>query len=145
MGFGKTVQVACCLAAGLYGRRGRREPAAAPVLVLCPPSLVQNWVRELNRWGPFVVEVMGPAGANGGGRARTLQRLQAGMADVLVASRGLVRGPDEEGTVEGLQTRAWGCIVMDEVHQARNPKSQLHAALAALDSPRKLGLTGTPW
>jgi len=36
-------------------------------------------------------------------------------------------------------------VVVDEVHQARNPKSQLHRGLAALKSTRKLGLTGTPF
>ena len=26
------------------------------VLVVCPPTLVRNWARELTRWGPFAVE-----------------------------------------------------------------------------------------
>eukprot|EP00928_Gymnodinium_smaydae_P023274 TRINITY_DN19272_c0_g1_i1.p1 TRINITY_DN19272_c0_g1~~TRINITY_DN19272_c0_g1_i1.p1 ORF type:complete len:846 (+),score=184.67 TRINITY_DN19272_c0_g1_i1:163-2538(+) len=153
MGLGKTVQVACALVAGLYceeqpPRHG--GPSCAPVLVLCPPSLLQNWARELRRWGPFAVEVLAPSGSTAGCRLRALQRVDAGLADVLVASRGLLRGggagPQEGGEAveDGLMVRRWGCVVVDEVHQAKNPKGMLHRALVALNSPRKLGLTGTP-
>eukprot|EP00747_Dinoflagellata_sp_TGD_P081130 gnl/TRDRNA2_/TRDRNA2_161177_c0_seq1.p1 gnl/TRDRNA2_/TRDRNA2_161177_c0~~gnl/TRDRNA2_/TRDRNA2_161177_c0_seq1.p1 ORF type:complete len:1039 (+),score=163.59 gnl/TRDRNA2_/TRDRNA2_161177_c0_seq1:40-3156(+) len=172
MGLGKTVQVACCLAAGLYAtpsapasppklREGVDLQAAAsssagtnscppgPVLILCPPSLIQNWIRELRRWGPFAVEALPPSSGAPGGRLRALQRLDAGLTDVLVASRGLLqpRGADGEGAAgapESLSSRAWGCIVVDEVHQAKNPKGQLHRALVEIACPRMLGLTGTP-
>jgi len=138
MGLGKTVQVACCLVGGLYLRPAGSE-ALGPVLVLCPPSLTQNWARELRRWGPFALEVL-PAAADG--RARALRRVEAGLADVLIASRGLLR--DDTRAAEGLLGRCWGCVVVDEVHQARNPKGHLHRALCQLRSPRKVGLTGTP-
>lgn len=148
MGLGKTVQVACCLALGLYGKpwssSSSREPPA-PVLVLCPPSLVQNWARELRRWGPFAVEVLAAGGGPAGNRLRALQRVDAGLADVLVASRGLLKGEENgEGAAEGLHARKWGCVVVDEIHQAKNPKGLMHSALVSLRSLRKLGLTGTP-
>jgi len=149
MGLGKTVQVACCLAAGLYGRSdcSSKGDIGGPVLVLCPPTLVQNWARELRRWGPFAVEVLTASGGPSGGRLRSLQRLEAGLVDVLVASRGLVR-TDEDAVApmadNGLCGRSWGCVVIDEVHQAKNPKGLLHRALVSIDCPRKLGLSGTP-
>eukprot|EP00927_Polykrikos_kofoidii_P047419 TRINITY_DN41550_c0_g1_i1.p1 TRINITY_DN41550_c0_g1~~TRINITY_DN41550_c0_g1_i1.p1 ORF type:complete len:1078 (+),score=163.53 TRINITY_DN41550_c0_g1_i1:101-3334(+) len=157
MGLGKTVQVACCLVGGLYccsrkagdGSSSNCDMAAVtPVLILCPPSLVDNWARELRRWGPFGVEVLSP-----GNRVRALQRLEAGLSDVLVASRGLLRdgvtagsgGGEGLGSMEErLHARKWGCVIVDEVHQAKNPKGLLHRALASLNSTRKLGLTGTP-
>lgn len=76
-------------------------------------------------------------------RHRAFQRIAAGLADVLVASRGLLRPPEEAGP-DGLASQRWGCVVVDEVHQARNPKGQLHRALVSLDCKRKLGLSGTP-
>lgn len=144
MGLGKTVQVACCLSGGLYGQPSTTSAAhpPGPALVLCPPSLVQNWARELRRWGPFAVEILVAGGGSNGSRLRSLQRIDAGLADVLVASRGLLNG--DEGGAEGLCSRRWGCVVIDEVHQAKNPKGQLHRALVNLRCPRKLGLTGTP-
>ncbi|CAE8608213.1 unnamed protein product [Polarella glacialis] len=167
MGLGKTVQVACCLAAALYSKQTgvTASPAVAeaagppgPVLILCPPSLVQNWARELRRWGPFAVEVLAPSVAGAGSsaagtssRLRALQRVEAGIADVVVASRGLLIRPEGvESVSEGgaatdvLLSRRWGCVVIDEVHQAKNPRGQLHKAIVALKSSRKLGLTGTP-
>mmetsp|Transcript_118007 Transcript_118007/g.216254 ORF Transcript_118007/g.216254 Transcript_118007/m.216254 type:complete len:1035 (+) Transcript_118007:158-3262(+) len=146
MGLGKTVQVACCLAAGLYARArtAGRENEPGPVLVLCPPSLVQNWARELRRWGPFAVETLAATGGPSGGRVRILQRMDAGLTDVLVASRGLLRGDEDGAPPDMLCARSWGCVVIDEVHQAKNPKGLLHRALCQLSCPRKLGLTGTP-
>ena len=31
-------------------------------LVVCPPSLMDNWSQELERWGPFQVEVFHSGG-----------------------------------------------------------------------------------
>jgi len=142
MGLGKTVQVACCLAAGLFG--GTCD--VGTVLVVCPPTLVRNWGRELTRWGPFAVEVLTPHPSTAANRQRVLQRVEAGLTDVVVASRGLlIRSEGGPSTAtEALLSRRWGCVVVDEVHQAKNPKGQLHKAIVALNSPRKLGLTGTP-
>lgn len=140
MGLGKTVQVACCLAAGLFG-----GSEVGTVLVVCPPTLVRNWARELTRWGPFAVEVLTPSPSTAANRQRVLQRVEAGLADVVVASRGLlIRSEGGPSATEALLSRRWGCVVVDEVHQAKNPKGQLHKAIVALNSPRKLGLTGTP-
>lgn len=147
MGLGKTVQVACCLVAGLYRDEGLdteregRGPLPRPVLVLCPPSLMSNWQQELRRWGPFAVEVL--SAGTGEMRQRVLQRVDAGLTDVLVASRGLPRS-EEDGAGDVICSRRWGCVVVDEVHQAKNPKGQLHRAVVSLNSVRKLGLTGTP-
>jgi len=140
MGLGKTVQVACCLAAALFVRPS--DGTEVPVLVLCPPSLLQNWARELRRWGPFEVEVLPTA--PGQGRVRTLQRAAAGMVDVVIASRGLSRLGEDGGVADGLLGRNWGCVIIDEIHQAKNPKGLLHRSLVGLSSRRKLGLTGTP-
>ena len=98
---------------------GGRGPLPRPVLVLCPPSLMSNWQQELRRWGPFAVEVL--SGGTGEMRQRVLQRVDAGLTDVLVASRGLPRS-EEDGAGDVICSRRWGCVVVDEVHQAKNPK-----------------------
>ena len=38
----------------------------------------------------------------------------------------------------------WGCVVLDEVHECKNPQTTLSINIAKLRSRRKLGLTGTP-
>lgn len=150
MGLGKTVQVACALAVGLFAapKESGASGAISPALVLCPPTLVGNWARELRRWAPFEVEVLTPS-CSCESRQRLVQRVAAGLIDVLVASRGLLSRPHESTNpgvmaTEALLARRWGCVVIDEVHQAKNHKGQLHKAIVALNSPRKLGLTGTP-
>merc|ERR1712224_985144 len=54
---------------------------------------------------------------------------------------------DAEGASAGLEmlcARRWGCVVIDEVHETKNPNSRLHSSLLQLQSSGKLGLTGTP-
>ena len=63
-------------AQGLFAKPA--DGSEVPVLVLSPPSLLQNWARELRRWGPFQVEVIPPS--SGQGRLRALQRADAGLA-----------------------------------------------------------------
>lgn len=35
----------------------------------------------------------------------------------------------------GLRPVRWGCVVVDEVHQAKNPKGQLHKADDTTEAP----------
>lgn len=44
----------------------------------------------------------------------------------------------------GLKDEVIGCIIVDEIHKAKNGSSQQGKALRSLKSPVKIGLTGTP-
>ncbi len=66
MGLGKTLQIMALL---------MKSPPApeAPALVVCPTSLIANWVREIGKFAPFL-SVMVHRGANRAGIYRDLQK-----------------------------------------------------------------------
>lgn len=140
MGLGKTVQVACCLVAGLFCQSEESTVSGPrPVLVLCPPSLCKNWEMELRCWGPFSVELLSTSKLT-----RALHRVKAGLVHVVIASVGLLAKGSDDVAVQ-LKNTPWECVVVDEIHQAKNVKSQLHRALSEFRALSKLGLTGTPF
>ncbi|HNX05278.1 MAG TPA: SNF2-related protein, partial [Opitutales bacterium] len=127
MGLGKTVQAAALLSAINSRETGR------PLLVVCPAGLVENWIRELNRFAPElkVLRHHGPSriedfGSVGGGDV------------VLTSYQTLVR--DSQSFV-GLHFAA---IVADEAQHIKNRRTQAAAALRALAAKARFVLTGTP-
>ena len=61
MGLGKTIQCIAFIAA-LLATKGATVKAAngeehnTPVLIVCPSSVIDNWVRECSNWGSFKVQ-----------------------------------------------------------------------------------------
>eukprot|EP00439_Symbiodinium_sp_Y106_P064508 s886_g10.t1 len=127
MGLGKTVQVACALAVGLFAapKESGASGAISPALVLCPPTLVGNWARELRRWAPFEVEVLTPS-CSCESRQRLVQRVAAGLIDVLVASRGLLSRPHESTNPGVMATEALLARRLVDVEGLQACTPQLH-------------------
>lgn len=46
--------------------------------------------------------------------------------------------------IERLCDQHWSCIIVDEVHRVKNPKSRTSKTLNMFQCPVRLGLTGTP-
>jgi superfamily II DNA or RNA helicase len=137
MGLGKTVMAL----AHLFGR----EPTAAqtapapggerlPVLVVCPSSLIFNWLDECRRFFPEVQAV----GLQGLPRAEREEAIRKG-ADLLVTSYALLRRDRE-----ALETRELRAVVLDEGQQVKNAESQTAQAAFALQAAERWVLTGTP-
>jgi len=129
MGLGKTVQALALLAL----RRARPEASRLPDLVLCPTSLVENWVEEARRFLPGcrVLALRGPQ----------RDRLWEGVpeSDLVVSSYALVRR-DLDRHREG----EFGHLVLDEAQHIKNPETANARACKAIRSAHRLVLTGTP-
>ena len=129
MGLGKTLQViAHVLAQKETGRGGC-------TLVVCPASLVYNWMSEIARFSPGLaaVAVLGTKAAR-----RVLIGGHEG-ADILVTSYDLLRRDVEEYAPLHLSR-----VVLDEAQYIKNPKAQVTRAVKCLDADVRLALTGTP-
>ena len=129
MGLGKTLQViAHVLAQKETGRGGC-------TLVVCPASLVYNWMSEISRFAPGLaaVAVLGTKAAR-----RVLIGGHEG-ADILVTSYDLLRRDVEEYAPLHLSR-----VVLDEAQYIKNPKAQVTRAVKCLDADVRLALTGTP-
>ncbi|MBK1834942.1 DEAD/DEAH box helicase [Roseibacillus ishigakijimensis] len=123
MGLGKTLQTLTFL----YATGGQS-------LVVCPSSLVSNWVDEAAKFFPSmkVLAIEGPK------RKKTLKE-QGEEADVLVTSYALLR-LDREGWQD------WGftTVILDEAQTIKNPEAKVSRAAFALSAEHRFALTGTP-
>ncbi|MGV9410037.1 DEAD/DEAH box helicase [Nocardia sp. NPDC003693] len=120
MGLGKTVQ-----AIGyLLGRAG-----AGASLVVCPTSLVGNWVAEIERFAPGLRAI----GWRGG------ELPAAGPGTVVVTGYPTLRGhgPALAGT-------QWAAAVFDEAQVLKNPRTQVSKAARTVRADARVALTGTP-
>ena len=49
-----------------------------------PPSVVKNWMRELEKWGSFAAFSVEAGAGNDGSQAEIFEYLRLGFAEVLV-------------------------------------------------------------
>jgi SNF2 family DNA or RNA helicase len=128
MGLGKTLQA---LAFAAWLRAAEKEQA--PVLVVCPTSLVTNWQREAARFVPHF-RVLDLTGAD-----RQPKLAQAGSHDLLVTSYAILRRD-----AEFYRALEFSLVILDEAQHIKNRASQNARAAKALRARHRLVLTGTP-
>ncbi|REK85529.1 ATP-dependent helicase [Streptomyces inhibens] len=121
MGLGKTITV---IALHLHQRPG------APVLVVCPASLLGNWQREIERFAP------GTPVRRFHGAGRSLDDLEDGF---VLTTYGTMRSSATQ-----LAGRRWAWVVADEAQHVKNPRSSTAKALRSIKAPARIALTGTP-
>ncbi|MET8153999.1 SNF2-related protein [Actinoplanes sp. NPDC049668] len=123
MGLGKTVQ----LLALLLHRRG------GPTLLICPLSVLGNWVREAARFAPDLrVRVL-----HGSDRPDPAHLLDG--ADVLLTTYATATRD-----VDALAAVPWDRVVLDEAQHIKNGASAAARAVRRLDARHRVALTGTP-
>ncbi|NLT71494.1 MAG: DEAD/DEAH box helicase family protein, partial [Verrucomicrobiaceae bacterium] len=122
MGLGKTLQTL----AFLYSVGGS-------ALVVCPSSLVHNWVAEAEKFVPELkaVAIEGPD------REKVLA--EHGDADILVTSYALLRRDEAS-----YRDRTFDVVILDEAQQIKNPEAQISRIAHRLEAPYRFALTGTP-
>ncbi len=161
MGLGKTLQAlafAAWLGAegnGSYGadrsdggmtaplRGAQRLPKAgepplqaapkAAALVVCPTSLVANWLREAGRFTPHL-RTLDLTGAD-----RAEKWAKRGEFDLLVTSYAILRRD-----IEQYRTEEFSLVILDEAQHIKNRGSQNAQSAKALRARHRLILSGTP-
>jgi SNF2 family DNA or RNA helicase len=164
MGLGKTVQL-------IEATRQihLHKENALPLLVICPNSLKWNWKRELERWWPELrAEVVSGTASK---RRKTLAtvgedidaaiinwealRLHSRLAPFGSTRLQTCEVCDEASTrkigscercPKELNAIAWGTVIADEAHRAKEPKAKQTRALwqVAHDARYRFLATGTP-
>jgi len=135
MGLGKTLQaLAFCAWVGI--RRAPRDgPARGPAsaLVVCPTSLVTNWLREAARFTPHLrtLDLTGPDRAEKFARRKEY--------DLLVTSYAILRRD-----IEQYRADEFSLVILDEAQHIKNRGSQNAQSAKALRARHRLILTGTP-
>ncbi|MBW3081098.1 SNF2-related protein [Bifidobacterium saguinibicoloris] len=152
MGLGKSVQLIALLE-GL-----RSADASLPSLIVCPASLVYNWVAEFAKFAPDIraVAVAGtkterraaiaryaPAGeqgdgGEGDGHDGTDADRDAAPA-VLVTSYDLLRRD-----VDDYAGRRFSVMALDEAQVIKNHTTKIAKAVKTIEADHRIALTGTP-
>ncbi|MCF7854043.1 MAG: DEAD/DEAH box helicase [Candidatus Pacebacteria bacterium] len=128
MGLGKTIQALTAIA-----RRKQNNATGAPSLVVCPTSLVENWLVEANRFAPAVKTVA----IHGSERHETISEVS--RFDLVVTSYALLRRD-----VKAYADVAFDYLILDEAQHIKNPDTVNARTCKALKSEHRLILTGTP-
>ncbi|KAA0193871.1 hypothetical protein HAZT_HAZT003111 [Hyalella azteca] len=135
MGLGKTVQVIAFLA----GLRCGRDTNHAPVLIVCPATLLHQWVSHFHAWWPpFRVGVLHQSGGYAGS-SKVLMHNIVKDKGVLITSYTGVRLH-----LDSLLKHNWQYVILDEGHKIRNPDAQVTVAVKSFNTPHRLILSGSP-
>ena len=128
MGLGKTLQALAFL------RHVRQsQPGGPAMLIVCPTSLVYNWVAEASRFTPTlkVLALHGPA------RHALFNSIP--QNDLVITSYALIRRD-----LEQYRRSEFDTIVLDEAQHIKNRQTQNAQAVKSVKAEHRLVLTGTP-
>ena len=124
MGLGKTIQVISIIL-----KMKEEGTLNKPVLVICPTTLMGNWMKELQMFAPSL-DVVTYHG--------TERELDVNH-DVILTTYAIMRIDVEE-----LKKHTWGMIIVDEAQNIKNPDTAQTLAIKMLKSDVKIAMTGTP-
>ena len=127
MGLGKTLQTLA------YIQIVRREEKRSPVLVVCPTSLVFNWLAEAEKFTPQLKALT----LHGAERHRLFEKIR--QHDIVITSYALVRRDAEQ-----YRDIEFDTVVLDEAQHIKNRQTQNAQAVKAIRAQHRLVLTGTP-
>ncbi len=131
MGLGKTISVLALLQ---YAKEHPDADEPSPSLVVCPTTVVDNWIDEAAKFTPE----LRLARYGGPDRERVLADPD-GPPDVLVTTYETLRRD-----MGALQQRAWDYVILDEAQKIKNPITESARACRQLLARHRLAVTGTP-
>ena len=126
MGLGKTLQVIALLLID-------PPELASPALILCPTSLMANWVREFSKFAPNL-SVHVHRGPHRAGIYRDLQ-----IASVVITTYETM-----VNDIALISSFEWSWLICDEAQAIKNPNSNRRKAIATIPRRRSIPMTGTP-
>ncbi|MBF0277879.1 MAG: DEAD/DEAH box helicase [SAR324 cluster bacterium] len=132
MGLGKTVQIIALL---LHERQHGGSPD--PTLLIAPTSVLGNWQKEIERFGPELKTFI-HHGSQRPGKAQAFQS-ECAQADVVITSFALARID-----AKLFHFCPWHRIVVDEAQNIKNPNATQTRAILKIKSRHRIALTGTP-
>ena len=124
MGLGKTIQVI-----SLILKMKEDNKLKKPVLVVCPTTLMGNWMKELEMFSPNIKATI----YHGSERKLDLEN------DIILTTYAIMRIDVEE-----LRKQNWAMVIVDEAQNIKNPDTAQTLAVKSIKSDIKIAMTGTP-
>src|SRR5262245_40492150 len=129
MGLGKTVQTLTLLQ--------RDWPQQQkPSLLVCPTSVVTNWLREAARFTPKLPVLVhhGVSRKKGAAFAKEVEKYALVLSSYSLLYR----------DIELFKQVPWAAVILDEAQNVKNPQTKQSQAARSLPADWRLTLTGTP-
>ena len=142
MGLGKTVQVVAMMVAVLQKKCTKSDVLLTgpyeshdlgTFLVICPGSVLYNWVEEIETWSHLKCGVY-----HKDKKGLVLDRAMRKRYDVVITTHETAKLH-----VDDLNNMKWLAVFMDEAHHIKDPKSLLCLAITKLQVKPRFALTGT--
>ncbi|WP_122992573.1 DEAD/DEAH box helicase [Clostridium amazonitimonense] len=130
MGLGKTFQAISYIAS-----EKEEGNLNKPALIVCPTSLVYNWLNEFEKFAPHINVLV----ISGSKNERLCQREEILNHDVIITSYPLIRRDIDE-----YKDIAFSICILDEAQQIKNPSSLNAQSVKEINAPKRFALTGTP-
>uniref|UniRef100_A0A915KGX8 Helicase ATP-binding domain-containing protein n=1 Tax=Romanomermis culicivorax TaxID=13658 RepID=A0A915KGX8_ROMCU len=135
MGLGKTIQIIAFL--GALRRSNIPDDSSeysglGPCLIICPPTLMRQWVKEFHLWCPMLrVAILHDTGSHKGSRKSLINKI--------ISSKGVLLASYVSLTLKSfaLQKYDWHYIILDEGHKIRNPESRTTLAVKQFRTPHR--------
>lgn len=124
MGLGKTIQII-----SLILKMKEDGKLKKPVLVVCPTTLLGNWMKELEMFAPNLNAVI----------YHGLDRKLDVKNDIILTTYAILRID-----VEDLKKEQWGMLIVDEAQNIKNPDTAQTLAVKSVKADVKIAMTGTP-
>ncbi|KAI0879754.1 hypothetical protein GGS24DRAFT_508634 [Hypoxylon argillaceum] len=156
MGLGKTMQVLTLLVT--IGQASSsddptvvsqipEEMRDSRTLILCPATLVNNWIDEILGWLPenhglgniFKVDAILRPEA----RAQAVQAWDA-EGGIMIIGYNLFKAFVDDPGMRDIFLERPNIVIADEAHMMKNPKAQTHVAAANFRTLSRVALTGSP-
>ncbi len=134
MGLGKTIQTLVLIQRDWEKNTSKRN--RRPVLLICPTSVVNNWVKEAARFTPNL-PVMVHHGV--GRKKQTAFKKEAAAHAMVISSYSLLHRD-----ISFLREVKWAGVVLDEAQFIKNPETKQSRAARSINSDYRIALTGTP-
>jgi len=130
MGLGKTIQALALI------QRDWEMNGTRPVLLVCPMSVVNNWLKEAERFTPQLPVMV----HHGLGRMKgEAFKQEAKRQAIVISSYALIHKDFEH-----LQGVDWAGVVLDEAQNVKNAQTKQSHAVRKLKADYRIALTGTP-
>ena len=126
MGLGKTLQIIALLLLDV-------PKISSPALIICPTSLIVNWVREIEKFAPSLSVLV----HRGSERTGIFKSLQA--ANVVITTYDTM-----VNDISIFSAFEWSWVICDEAQAIKNPHSIRRQSVSAIPRNRAIPITGTP-
>lgn len=110
-----------------------------PTLIICPATLMHQWVNELDRWYPGNKTAVLHHSSPYKGSKRKLLALISRLNGILITSYSSVLAYSQL-----LNEFEWHYVILDEGHKIRNPEAQTTMAVKRFETPHRIVLSGSP-